>query len=118
MLHLERHLQYLLHKEQHVKPAADANRVGHIVVCVGIEPQRLQTESFRTFPARTASRNSVPNLWDELEDSVGEERPDGQANEVGQHFGEIGLLGEGDQEEPEQRRQVDHSDRQEAITPD
>lgn len=118
MFHLERHLQYLLHKEQHVKPTADANCVGHIVVCVGIEAQSLQTKSVRTFPARAPSCDSVPNLWDELKDSVGEERPDGQANEVGQHFGEIGLFGEGDQEETEQRRQVDHSDRQKAITPD
>lgn len=118
MFHFEQHLQYLLHKEQHVKPAADANCVRHIVVCVGMEAQSLQTESVRTFPTRAASCNSVPNLWDELKDSVGEERPDGQANEVGQHFGEVGLLGEGDEEEPEQRRQVDHSDRQEAITPD
>lgn len=118
MFHLQRHLQQLLHKEQHVKPAADANRVGHIVVGVGIEPQRLQTERFRTFSARTASCKRVPNLWDELKDGVGEERPDGQANEVGQHFGEIGLLGKGDEEEPKQRRQVDHSDRQEAISPD
>lgn len=60
----------------------------------------------------------MPNLWDELKDGVGEERPDGQANEVGQHFGEVGLLGEGDQEETQQGRQVDDRDGQEAITPD
>lgn len=65
-----------------------------------------------------ASGGGVPNLRDELQHRVGEERPDGQADEVGQHFGEIRLLGEGDEEEAEQRRQVDHGDRQEAITPD
>lgn len=59
-----------------------------------------------------------PNLRDELEDGVGEERPDGQADEVGQHLGEVGLLGEGDEEEAQQRGQVDHGDRQEAIAPD
>lgn len=63
--------------------------------------------------------NTLPptNLWYELQHGVGEERPDGQADEVGQHFGEIGLLGEGDQEEAEQRRQVDQSDRQKPVTP-
>lgn len=44
MFHLERHLQHLLHKEQHVKAAADANRVGHVVVRVGVEAQSLRTE--------------------------------------------------------------------------
>lgn len=61
--------------------------------------------------------NLPTNLWYELQHSVGEEGPDGEADEVGQHFGEIRLLGEGDQEEAEQRRQVDHSDRQKPITP-
>lgn len=118
IFHLEHHLQQLLHEEEHVKAAADANRVGHVVVRVGVEAQSLRTEKVRTCSARTASRNSVPNLWDELKDGVGEERPDGQANEVGQHFGEVGLLGEGDQEETQQGRQVDDRDGQEAITPD
>lgn len=59
----------------------------------------------------------MTNLWDELEHSVGEERPDGEADEVGQHFGEVRLLGEGDEEEAEQSGQVDHSDRQKPVTP-
>lgn len=117
MFNLEHHLQQLLHEEQHVKAAADTNGVGQIVVFVGVEAQSLQTQKVRTFPAQTASCNSVPNLRDELQHGVGEERPDGQADEVGQHFGKIGLLGEGDQGETEQRRQVDQSDRQEAVTP-
>lgn len=117
VLHLERHLQQLLHEEQHVEAAADAGGVGHIVVGVRVEAQSLRTEKVRRFPARWASSSSVPNLRDELQHGVGEERPDGEADEVGQHFGEIGLLGEGDEEEAEQRRQVDQRDRQEAVTP-
>lgn len=57
------------------------------------------------------------NLWYELEDSIGEERPDGQADEVGQHFGEVRFFGEGDQQEPKQRCQVDDGDGQKPITP-
>lgn len=117
MFHLQHHLQQLLHEEQHVKAAADTDGVGHIVVCVGVEAQSLQTQKVRTFPAQRASRNSVPNLWDELQHGVGEERPDGQADEVGQHFGKVRLLGEGDQGETEQGGQVDQGDRQEAVTP-
>lgn len=60
---------------------------------------------------------SSTDLWDELQHRVGEERPDGQGDEVGQHLGEVGLLGEGDEEEAEQRRQVDQGDRQEAVAP-
>lgn len=71
----------------------------------------------RKVPARRL-RSSGSNLWDELKDSVGEERPDGQADEVGQHLGEVGLLGEGDEQETEQRRQVDQGHRQEAAAPD
>jgi len=69
---------------------------------------------------RNALKNPKRRLTDlryELQHGVGEERPDGEADEVGQHFGEIRLLGEGDHEEAEQRRQVDHSDRQKPITP-
>lgn len=68
------------------------------------------------FDKKPRARSST-DLWDELQHSIGEERPDGQADEVGQHLGEVGLLGEGDEEEAEQRGQVDQSDRQEAIAP-
>lgn len=61
--------------------------------------------------------NFPSNLRDELKHSVGEQRPDGQADEVGQHFGEIGFFGEGDQQEAEQRRQVDDGDGQKPVTP-
>lgn len=57
------------------------------------------------------------NLWYELKHSVGEERPDGQGDEVRQHFGEKRLVDEGDQQETKQSCQVDHSDRQKPITP-
>lgn len=60
---------------------------------------------------------TLTNLRYELEDGVGEKCPDGEADEVGQHFGEVRFLGEGDQQEAEQGRQVDHSDRQKPITP-
>ncbi len=61
--------------------------------------------------------SALTNLWYELKYSIGEQCPDGQANEERQHFGEIRLLGEGDQQETKQRRQVDHSDCQEPVTP-
>lgn len=91
-----------------------------------MEAQSLQTERERASehlqkPSASRSRCVPPpptNLRDELEDGVGEERPDGQADEVGQHLGEVGLLGEGDEEEAQQGGQVDHGDRQEAIAPD
>lgn len=76
------------------------------------EQDRVSTQHHPLSPAPP-----VTNLWYELEDGVGEERPDGQADKVGQHFGEIRLLGEGDEEEAEQRRQVDDGDGQEAVTP-
>lgn len=57
------------------------------------------------------------DLRNELQHSVGEERPDGQADEVGQHLGEVGLLRKGDEEEAKQCRQVDQSDCQEAVAP-
>lgn len=62
-------------------------------------------------------RRRLTHLRDELQHGVGEQRPDGEADEVGQHFGEIRLLGERDQEEAEQGRQVDHGDRQKPVTP-
>lgn len=61
---------------------------------------------------------SLTHLWYELKYSVGEECPDGQADEVGQHFGEIRFLGEGYQQKAEQRREVDHGDGQKPVTPD
>lgn len=73
--------------------------------------------SLQYLPLLAGSTLPVTNLRYELQDGVGEERPDGQADKVGQHFGEIRLLGEGDEEEAEQRRQVDDSDGQKAVTP-
>lgn len=58
-----------------------------------------------------------PHLRDELQHGVGEERADGQADEVGQHFGEVRLARERDEQQAQQRRQVDHRHRQEAPTP-
>lgn len=60
---------------------------------------------------------TLTNLWYELKYGIREERPNGQADEVGEHFGEVRLLGEGDQKETKQSRQVDHSDRQKPIAP-
>lgn len=57
------------------------------------------------------------NLWYELKNSIREKRPDGQTNEVGQHFGEIRLLDERDEQETKQGCQVDHSNGQKPITP-
>lgn len=67
-------------------------------------------------PERSSKRCFL-HLWNELKHGVGEQRPNGQANKVRQHFGEVGLFGEGDEQEAEQGRQVDQGDRQKPITP-
>lgn len=60
---------------------------------------------------------SSTHLWNELQHRVGKERPDGQADEIGQHLREVGLLCKGDEEEAKECRQVDQSDCQEAVAP-
>lgn len=59
----------------------------------------------------------VSNLRDELQHSVGEQRPDGQPDEVREHFRKVGFLGEGDEDETQEGGQVDDGNSQETITP-
>lgn len=59
----------------------------------------------------------VANLRYELQHSVGEQRPDGQPDEVREHFREVGFLGEGDEDETQEGGEVDDGNSQETITP-
>lgn len=58
-----------------------------------------------------------PHLWDELQDSIGEERPNGQADKICEYLGEVGLLCEGDEEQSKQGGEVDDSDGQKPKPP-
>lgn len=59
----------------------------------------------------------MSNLRYELQHSVGEQRPDGQADEVREHLREVGFLGERDEEETQEGGQVDDGNSQETVTP-
>lgn len=58
------------------------------------------------------------HLGYKLESSIGEERPNSQTDEVGEHFGEVGLFSDGNESQTQQWGQINDGNSQEAISPD
>lgn len=135
MIHSEGQFQHLFHKEKEVKPCEYCSCIHRIVVRFRVKTEGLWNyrRTLVVYETRPVAdfcvlswwllwSLSLPsplctNLWYELKYSIGEKCPDGEANEVGEHFGEIRLLDERDQQEPKQGSQVDHSDSQKPVTP-
>ena len=84
------------------------------------EAQLSSQEPLKTLGSGGGYRGAEPGqhyLWDELEESVGVERANGQGYEVEQQSLVKGFLHEGHNARPDQRTQRDQRHTQDPITP-